>query len=333
MIILKEKDIQMNEDFPKPIVIISKCLGFEKCRYDGSIINDHFVKSLQNYVDFVTVCPEKEIGLGVPRDPVRLVQEEGQKRLFQPATGRDASGEMNKYIDDFLENLQAADGFILKHRSPSCGLSSVKIYYGFEEKVNHFRGRGMFGEAIVDNFGMYPVEDEGRLRNFSIRENFLIKLFTVARFREIKENPQANKLVDFHTNNKFLFMAHNQNKMRELGRITANSERIKPKDLFYRYEEKMLDLLKTVPKFTAWINVLQHAFGYISDGLSSDEKEFFMNAVEEYRDERIPLSVLIKLIKSWALRFENDYLLRQSFLNPYPTELVEITDSGKGRTS
>ena len=128
-------------------------------------------------------------------------------------------------------------------------------------------------------------------------------------------------------------MAHSQNKMRELGRITANPEHLKTKEMFSRYEEKMLDLLKTVPKFTAWINVLQHAFGYISDGLNAEEKEFFLNSIEEYRDERIPLSVLVKLIKSWALRFENDYLLRQSFLNPYPTELVEITDSGKGRPS
>ena len=320
----------MNE-FPKPIVVISKCLGFEKCRYDGSIISDNFLKALQDYVHFIPVCPEKEISLGVPRDPVRLVQEEGQKRLFQPATGIDVTKRMNDFISNFLDNLEEVDGFILKHKSPSCGLGSVKIYYGFEEKVNHFRGRGMFGEAIVSNYGMLPVEDEGRLRNFTLRELFLTKLFTVAQFREIKKHPEPNKLVDFHTNNKFLFMAHHQNKMRELGKITANSGGLPPKKLFDSYEEKMLELFEIVPKFTSWINVLQHAFGYISDGLNSDEKQFFMKSIEEYRDERIPLSVLIKLIKSWALRFENEYLLRQSFLNPYPMGLVEITDSGKGR--
>ena len=320
----------MNE-FPKPIVVVSKCLGFEKCRYDGSVINEYFLKGLQNYVHFIPVCPEKEIGLGVPRDPVRLVQEEGQKRLFQPATGIDVTKKMDDFIYNFLDNLEEVDGFILKHKSPSCGLGSVKIYYGFEEKVNHFRGRGLFGESIVNNYGMLPVEDEGRLRNFSLRELFLTKLFTVAQFREIKKQPDINKLVDFHTNNKFLFMAHHQNRMRELGRITANSDDLPSKKLFDIYQEKMLELLEIVPKFTSWINVLQHAFGYVSDGLNSDEKQLFMKSIEEYRDERIPLSVLIKLIKSWALRFENDYLLRQSFLNPYPMGLVEITDSGKGR--
>ena len=320
----------MNE-FPKPIIVISKCLGFEKCRYDGSIINDHFVKQLSDYVQFVPVCPEKEIGLGVPRDPVRIVQEEGQKRLFQPATGKDVTQNMKTYISNFLDNLEHADGFILKHRSPSCGLNSVKIYYGFEEKVNHFRGKGMFGEAIVENFERYPIEDEGRLRNFSIREHFLAKLFTMAKFREIKQQPEPNKLVNFHTDNKFMFMAHDQVKMKELGNITANHDRLPPRELFERYEEKMQNLLSKVPKFTSWINVLQHAFGYISDGLNAEEKQFFLKSIEEYRDERIPLSVLIKLIKSWALRFENDYLLRQTFLNPFPMELVEITDSGKGR--
>jgi len=259
------------------------------------------------------------------------VQEEGLKRLFQPATGKDVSKEMNQYVDTFLDDLEEADGFILKHKSPSCGLSNVKIYYGFEEKVNHFRGKGMFGEAILTNFDMLPVEDEGRLKNFTIREHFLSKIFTIAAFREIKKNPDLSKLVDFHTDNKFLFMAHNQEKMRELGNITANHEKLDKRNVFEKYENKMLSLIKSVPKFTSWINVLQHAFGYISDGLNAEEKSFFLNSVEEYRDERIPLSVLIKLIKSWALRFENDYLLRQSFLNPFPMDLVEITDSGKGR--
>ena len=264
------------KQFPKPIIVVSKCLGFEKCRYDGSVIPDHFVQSLQPYVHFVTVCPEKEIGLGVPREPIRIVQEEGLKRLFQPATGKDISKDMNQYIDRFLDNLEEADGFILKHKSPSCGLSNVKIYYGFEEKVNHFRGKGMFGEAILNNFDMLPVEDEGRLKNFTIREHFLSKIFTIAAFREIKKKPDLSTLVDFHTDNKFLFMAHNQEKMRELGNITANHEKLEIRNVFEKYENKMLSLIKSVPKFTSWINVLQHAFGYISDGLNAEEKSFFI---------------------------------------------------------
>jgi len=319
------------KNFPKPKILISKCLGFEKCRYDGSVINDQIIRQFQNYFDFITVCPEKEIGLGVPRDPVRLVKENEEKRLFQPATGKDVSFEMNSFIKNFLSNLDNIDGIILKHRSPSCGLSSVKIYYGYEEKVNHFRGKGIFGEAINNKYNLHPVEDEGRLRNFMIRENFLTNVFTIASFREIKQHPSMKNLVDFHSKNKFLFMAYNQETMRKLGKIAANPDKEDVVNIFNKYEQTMLTLLQNEPKFTAWINVLQHAFGFISDNLTSGEKQFFLNSIEEYRDERIPLSVLVKLLHSWALRFNNEYLLNQSFLEPYPLELVEITDSGKGR--
>lgn len=319
------------ETFPTPRVVVSRCLGFERCRYDGSVINDPFISLLQPHVEFITVCPEKEIGLGVPRDPVRLVQENQHKRLFQPATGSDVTGKMEGYTDHFLDSLDEADGFILKHRSPSCGLSNVKIYYGFEEKVNHFRGKGIFGEAVLTAFGSLPVEDEGRLRNFSIREHFLTCLYTLAAFREFKKQPSMKGLVDFHTNNKFLFMAYNQETMRELGRITANPGKQETSQVINTYEVLMRKLLATMPKFTAWINVLHHAFGYVSDGLEKNEKTLFLNSIEEYRDERIPLSTLIKLLKSYALRFKQDFLLRQTFLNPYPLDLVQISDSGKGR--
>lgn len=310
---------------------MSRCLGFEKCRYDGSVISDPTVPMLKPHVEFITPCPEKEIGLGVPRDPVRLVQDNGEKRLFQPATGKDVTEDMRSYIDQFLDGLGEVDGFILKHRSPSCGLSNVKIYYGFDEKVNHFRGKGMFGEAILSSHGSLPVEDEGRLRNFSIREHFLIRLYTMASFREFKQNPSMKGLVDFHTNNKFLFMAFNQETMHELGRITANHEQQPLEKVIGSYEVLMRKLLASMPRFTSWINMLYHAFGFISDGLEKQEKTFFLNSIEEYRDERIPLSTLIKLLKSYALRFNQDYLLRQTFLNPFPLDLVQITDSGKGR--
>ncbi len=318
-------------EFPTPRVVVSRCLGFEKCRYDGSVISDPTVPMLKPHVEFITPCPEKEIGLGVPRDPIRLVQDNGEKRLFQPATGKDVTDDMRSYIDQFLDGLGEVDGFILKHRSPSCGLSNVKIYYGFDEKVNHFRGKGMFGEAILSSHGSLPVEDEGRLRNFSIREHFLIRLYTMASFREFKQNPSMKGLVDFHTNNKFLFMAFNQETMHELGRITANHEQQPLEKVIGSYEVLMRKMLASMPRFTSWINMLYHAFGFISDGLEKQEKTFFLNSIEEYRDERIPLSTLIKLLKSYALRFNQDYLLRQTFLNPFPLDLVQITDSGKGR--
>lgn len=319
------------DSFPKPRLFASRCLGFESCRYDGGIIHDAFIDKLKPYVEIITVCPEKEIELGVPRDPVRLVIQNNRKHMYQPATGRDITDKMESFTNAYLDNLEEVDGFVLKHRSPSCGLGSVKIFSGFEGKVQHSRGPGLFGEAVMKKFAGLPVEDEGRLRNFSIREHFLTRLFTIASFRELKKHGKMKDLVDFHSNNKMLFMAYNQKQMRELGRITANPDHLNTREVINQYESHMLGLLKTMPRFTSWINMIQHAFGFISDNLEAGEKKFFLNSIEEYRDERIPLSVLIKLLNSYALRFKQDYLLRQTFLNPFPLELVDITDSGKGR--
>ncbi|MGM0531137.1 MAG: YbgA family protein [Bacteroidota bacterium] len=319
------------EPFPTPKVIVSRCLGFESCRYDGGIISDTFINKLKPYVEFITVCPEMEIGLGVPREPVRLVINNDRKYLFQPATGLDITEKMERFTGDYLNSLEDVDGFIMKHKSPSCGLGSVKIFSGFEGKNQHSRGPGFFGDPLMKKYRNLPVEDEGRLRNFSIREHFLTRIFTLAAFREFKKNPTMKGLVDFHSNTKMLFMAYSQKKMKELGKITANHEHLNTEDVINKYETHMLQLFKNLPRFTSRINMIQHAFGFISDKLESEEKKFFLNTIEEYRDERIPLSVLIKLLNSYALRFNQDYLLRQTFLNPFPLELVDITDSGKGR--
>ena len=318
-------------NFVKPRIIVSKCLGFENCRYDGSVINSSIVSQLEKHVEFITVCPEKEIGLGIPRKPVRLIIENDEKRLFQPATGNDVTENMREFTNEFLKKTENIDGFIVKHRSPTCGFHDVKIYKGKNDKMGSFRGEGIFGKAILSRYPDWPIEDEGRLRNFSIRENFLVGIFTLASFRKVKEINTINALIGFHTNNKMLFMAYNQEKMRKLGKITADFKKNNLDEVMNSYEKTLRSLLNNPPGFASWINMLQHALGYVSDKLKSDEKKLFLDSIEEYRDERIPLKVLFKLLHSWALRFNTEYLLRQSFLKPYPLELLEITDSGKGR--
>lgn len=319
------------EDFVTPTILVSKCLGFEKCRYNGDIINDPVIKQLQNHAHFITVCPEVEIGLGVPRQPVRVVQDNGKLKLYQPATGEEFTDQMNNFIADYLNKIPHIDGIILKYRSPSCGLYNVKVYQGFDPDKAPVKGAGMFGQAIKDQFGDLALEDDGRLKNFAIREHFYTKLYTIAAFRKLSETPTMKGLVDFHSRNKLLFMAFNQTKMRILGKIVANPQHQAVEQVFAEYYETMLELLQQPSHFKSWINALTHAFGMISEGLSQDEKQFFLNLIEEYRDERIPVSVLINLIQSWALRFDNQYLLSQRLLQPFPKELTEITDSGKGR--
>jgi uncharacterized protein YbgA (DUF1722 family)/uncharacterized protein YbbK (DUF523 family) len=317
---------------PKPNLIVSKCLGFDHCRYNGDIINDPVVDQLKDYVNIITVCPEVEIGLGVPRQPIRLVNRDDEIILYQPASGNEYTGQMNSFINDFLDKQKDIDGFILKNRSPSCGMFNVKVYQGFDANkspVNN--GRGLFGGAVLDRFNGLAIEDEGRLKNFSIREYFLTKLFALASFRMISQNLRMKDLVHFHATNKFLFMAHNQEGMRVLGRITANPDKKDAERVFEEYKKGLYNLFSSQTSYKSWINVLMHAFGFVSQNLSGQEKTFFLNSIEEYRDERIPLSVLSNLLYSWALRFDEKYLLEQKLFNPFPKELVEITDSGKGR--
>ncbi len=321
----------MPGNFPKPVVVVSKCLGFDSCRYDGSRIDTPFVDRLKDHVTFRPVCPEVGIGLGVPRKPIRIVSSNGANTLYQPATGMDFSEPMRDFVGSFLDSLTEVDGFLLKSRSPSCGLGDAKIHDGFEEGARTFKGRGFFGGAVLERFAGLPIEDEGRIRNFSIREHFLTRIFLFARFREVKAGCAMQGLVNFPSAQKLLLMGYNQAQMRLAGKVVANHEKADWETVIIRYEEHLERALAHPPRFTAMINVLLHAFGGFSEVLSKGEKAFFLESIEEYRDERIPLSVLLHILRAWSIRYKNDYLLGQTFLQPYPLELVEISDSGKGR--
>ena len=315
----------------KPVVVVSKCLGFAHCRFNGLTISSHTVDKLRLHVEFRPVCPEVEIGLGIPRDPVRIVKESDEMRLVQPATGDDVTDKMTGFAESFLNSVGEVDGFILKSRSPSCGLKDVKIYPNMEKGSSGMRGSGFFGGAVMDKFPSSPIEDEGRLTNFRIREHFFTKLFTMARFRAVRSSNSMKELVRFQTENKLLLMAYNQEKMRFLGRIVANPEKKPFGEIIEGYEENLVGAFSRAPRYTSNINVLMHGLGYFSNELSSDEKAFFLDSLERYRAESVPLSVPLNIIRSFVVRFQEDYLAQQTFFEPYPEELMEITDSGKGR--
>jgi len=315
----------------RPRVGVSKCLGFAACRYDGLMISDEFVHRLADHVDFVPVCPEMEVGLGCPRDPIRVVMIGGQARLVQPATGKEMSDTMRAVAGRFLDGLGPVEGFILKSRSPSCGIKDVKIYGGPEHNMPQGVGRGFFGGAVLDRLPDAAVEDEGRLSNFVVREHFLTKLFALATFRQVAHTPEMKYLIAFHAAHKYLLMAYHQTEMRVLGRIVANHDHRPAADVFAEYGGHLAKALARPPRHTSMINVLMHALGYVSEGLGTAEKALFLDALEKYRAGQVPLSVVTMLLKSWAIRFNVAYLLEQTFLAPYPEALVEITDSERGR--
>lgn len=317
--------------FVKPTVVVSKCLEFEACRYNGDKLSDVTVRNLQPYVEFIPVCPEVEIGLGIPRETIRIVDHDGTHKLVQPSTGADLTEKMQQFSNVFLSSLPDVDGFILKNRSPSCGTRDVKIYAGLGKAPTKGKGAGLFGSAVLARFSHVAIEEEGRLSNFIIREHFLTQLFTIAHFKTLKKNKNMKALVEFQSDHKYLFMAYNQTKQKELGRVIANKEKRHVDEVFAKYEEILYILLNRTPRYTSNINVCQHIFGYFKNKLKKEEKDHFLSLLSKYAEKKIPLSSVLTILKSWAIRFEETYLLRQTYFEPYPEMLVEITDSGKGR--
>ena len=311
-------------EFAKPKVVISKCVTFAPVRFNGQIIASDFVEKLKPYVDFIPVCPEVEIGLGVPRDPVRIVLINGQRRLMQPTTGVDLTEKMDNFAKSFLNSLDDVDGFILKRGSPSSGFKNVKIYAKVEKSSPIGKGPGFFGEAVLKKFPNLAIEDELRLINLRIREHFLTKLFAFASFRGVRKSGKIRELVKFHSENKYLLTAYSQKELRTLGKITANTEKKPFQDLLKDYEAHLYLAFARTPSTGAYVNVLMKIMGYFSHQLSKDEKSFFIDSVEKYRAGRLPLSAILSILRAWIVRFNQEYLSIQSVLAPYPEQLTEL---------
>jgi uncharacterized protein YbgA (DUF1722 family)/uncharacterized protein YbbK (DUF523 family) len=317
--------------FPKPRIVISKCIGFDPCRYNGEIVQDKFVRRLELHVEFVCVCPEVEIGLGTPRAPVRVIASGESFKLIQPASGLDVSDKMREFSRGFLDGLREVDGFILKNRSPSCGFTDVKVYAGPEKGAAIGRTAGFFGGAVLEKFGDLAVEDEGRLQNLNIREHFLTRVFAFARLRSLQQTTYMHGLVRFHASNKLLLMAYSQTKLRELGRIVANADGKRIDAVLELYGKCFREAFHKPPRHASPINVLMHTLGYFKKELSAREKRHFLEVLEAYRHGRTPLSSAVSILRSWVMRFESEYLREQTLFIPFPEELMALDDSGRGR--
>ena len=315
----------------RPRIVVSRCLGFDSCRWNGAMIPDDFVEALKPFVEYHTLCPESDIGLGVPRNPVRIVSSSGSLRLVQQGTNRDVTEDLLAFADRSLTALGEVDGFILKSRSPSCGIKDSRVYPGMEKAAALRSSAGIFGGEVLRRFPNLAIEDEGRLNNDRIWDHFLKRVFTFAKFRELKKTAQMRDLVQFQAENKLMLMSYGQVELRNLGRIVANRKGY-PLDVTKGEYEKHLQIAMTkIPRDTANINVLMHAMGFFSERISREEKEFFLDVLDKYRLERIPLSVPVSLVKSWTIRFDQEYLKPQTFLNPYPDELSGILGKGVAR--
>lgn len=315
------------EKVNKPFVVVSRCLGFSACRYDGQMISDKFVSKLKDYVEYKTVCPEVEIGLGVPRDTIRLISKDDEIILYQPASDKEYTKEMVQYSLNCLDSLEDIDGFILKGRSPSCGIKGVKVYLGKEKAAMSTKGAGIFASLVMKKYPYLAIEEEGRLTNFKIREHFLIKLYIMFKFRRVRKEKSMAGLVKFQADNKYLLMAYNQREQKILGRIVGNHDKRSFEVLADEYRDHLGTTFARIPRCSNYINALMHIFGYFSEELSSNEKDFILSNFDNYKKDKIPLSVPINLLRSYVIKYEQSYLLEQTIWSPYPQDLMDTSDT------
>jgi uncharacterized protein YbgA (DUF1722 family)/uncharacterized protein YbbK (DUF523 family) len=303
---------------------ISSCLLGEKVRYDGGHQHDHYVTdTLGAYFNWISVCPEVEYGLSIPREPMRLVGDPAAPRLITIRTGIDHTEGMLTWAKKRLRELDKENlcGFIFKSRSPSSGIGGVKVYT--EAGMPSNKGKGLFGNAFMKQFSFIPVIDDGRLHDPQLRENFIERVFVYKRWQEFLQNGGAvRELITFHTAHKLLLLAHSQKHFRELGRSVANIKKYSGEEFRIRYINLFMEglqLLATVKKNT---NVLLHIVGYFKDTLSSDEKQELLEVIENYHKGFVPLIVPITLIRHYVRKFDEPYLKNQYYLNPHPIELM-----------
>jgi uncharacterized protein YbgA (DUF1722 family)/uncharacterized protein YbbK (DUF523 family) len=303
---------------------ISACLLGEKVRFDGSHQWDRFITgTLGKYVDFVPVCPEVECGFGVPREPMRLAGNPDNPRLITVRTGVDHTDRMINWAKKRVRELEAEElcGFIFKSDSPSNGLERVKVYNAQGVPVK--KGVGIFARLFMEHFPLLPVEDEGRLHDLNLRENFIQRLFAFKRWREVasRKNGALANLITFHTRHKLLILSHSPQHYRVLGNLVARAKEIPIKELYSQYQTLLMEALrlKTTPKKNT--NVLYHLMGFFKKDLSADEKQELLEIIDSYAQGLLPLIVPITLINHYVRKYRQPYLKDQYYLNPHPLDL------------
>ncbi len=302
---------------------ISSCLLGENVRYDGGHQLDRLIRdTLGRFLEFVPVCPEVELGLPTPRETLRLVGEPEHPRLVFSRSGEDITERMETWAQKRVSELAGEQlcGFIFKSRSPSSGMERVKLYD--RNGVPNKQGVGLFARVFMEHFPLLPVEEDGRLHDNRLRENFIECLFTFKRWREALEKGRSRgNLVDFHTRHKLLLLAHSPETYRQMGKLVAAAGSQPPEAQYAQYEALLMKGMRLKPTVKKHINVLQHLLGYFKNQLSADEKQELLEIIDHYRQGHFPLIVPITLINHYVRKYDQTYLAQQVYLNPHPLEL------------
>jgi len=302
---------------------VSSCLLGAKVRFDGGHKKDDFlVNTFGEWVEWVPVCPEVEVGMGTPRESVRLVRKGGDVRMIAPRSGSDWTQAMRTYSVQRVEKLVTAElaGYVLKKDSPSCGMERVKVYGdGMPTKS----GRGLFAEGLLSRFPNLPVEEEGRLCDPRLRDNFVERVFAYDRLRRFFSGRwTVGGLVAFHTAHKLQIMAHAPKSYEKLGRLVARAKGLPREKVRESYETEFMQGLRVVATVSRNTNVLHHILGYFKKLLDAEARAELLGLIEDYRRGLVPLIVPITLIRHFVRRYSITYLAGQIYLEPHPKELM-----------
>jgi uncharacterized protein YbgA (DUF1722 family)/uncharacterized protein YbbK (DUF523 family) len=315
----------MNEQTNIPIRIgISTCLLGEKVRFDGGHKRDRYLDEvLGKYFEWVPVCPEVEAGMGIPREAVRLVRSSNRVQMLGVKTQTDWTDAMTEYSDIKVKALHKdrLSGYIFKSDSPSCGMERVRVYAnsGMPAKT----GRGLFADAFMARYPLIPVEEEGRLNDPNIRDNFIVRVFSYHRLQVLfADGFNRGSLVKFHTIHKYLLLAHSPKHYALLGKIVAGAKKYTPADLRDTYSTLFMEALqiKTTPKKN--VNVLHHVLGFLREQITVMERDDILRVIDDYYHELVPLIVPITLIKHYVMKRDVPYIRDQVYLDPHPKELM-----------
>lgn len=301
----------------------SSCLLGEEVRYDGGHKrNVYILKSLANHFQLVPFCPEMGAGLGTPRPPVRLVKTDvGLRARGVSDANLDVTDALQAFSDRIVSQLNDLSGYIFKKGSPSCGMERVKIYTEAGMPVES--GSGIFAATVMQQLPLLPVEEEGRLMDPVLRENFIERVFVYHRWQELlRQGLTPASLVEFHTDHKFTLLAHDEPAYREMGRIVADAGTTDLQAKAEEYAGMMMKALKKIATRKQHTNVLTHIMGFLKTHIDSEDKQELLEVLERYRLGLLPLIVPITLLKHHLRRYPQEYIQRQHYMNPHPDELM-----------
>lgn len=307
----------------KIAVGISSCLLGEAVRFDGGHKLDNYITgTLAEYFDFIPVCPEVAIGLPVPRPPIRLLRrDDGIHVVGIKDPSVDVTDKLHAYGRKMARQLSGISGFILKRASPSCGMERVKVYAPDGRVIDN--ASGVFAEELMKAQPLLPVEEEGRLGDPALRENFIMRVFVYHRWRQLlKSHLSAKKLIDFHSDHKYLVMAHNQAAYKRMGQLLAEAGKETIKELGQIYIKELMSALRRPATRRQNANVLQHLLGYLKGQLDREDKAEMVEVIDQYQVGLVPLVVPITLLKHHFRRHPHEYIERQVYLTPHPHELM-----------